>query len=112
MGFTNSVQPYCRFAIIAMQTMPMNSCIQRYDAGRVAILFNVPALASVDIGSSKQDCRHSRACPVRHRCDADVVVRTSVAGGDTRLTWPLAIVEVFYLWHKLLVMDHRMAIDR
>ena len=24
-GSTNSVQPYCRFAIIAMQTMPMTS---------------------------------------------------------------------------------------
>src|SRR5207249_9408498 len=49
MGFTNSVQPYCRFAIIAMQMMPRNSCIQRYDAGRVVILFNVPASASVSI---------------------------------------------------------------
>src|SRR4029077_8584556 len=34
-GFTNSVQPYWRFAIIAMQTMPMKSCSHRYDAGRV-----------------------------------------------------------------------------
>src|ERR1700693_1585676 len=25
----NSVQPYCRFAIIAMQTMPIASCSQR-----------------------------------------------------------------------------------
>src|SRR6185369_16377738 len=28
-GSTNSVQPYCRLAIIAMQTMPIASCIQR-----------------------------------------------------------------------------------
>src|SRR5438105_3363891 len=33
MGLTKSVQPYCRFAIIAMQTMPRNSCSQRF-AGR------------------------------------------------------------------------------
>src|SRR5438094_9824265 len=33
MGPTKSVQPYCRFAIIAMQTMPRNSCSQRF-AGR------------------------------------------------------------------------------
>jgi hypothetical protein len=32
----------------------MNSCIQRYDAGRVAIMFNVPELASVYIGSSNE----------------------------------------------------------
>ena len=29
MGSTNSVQPYCRFAIITMQTTPANSCSQR-----------------------------------------------------------------------------------
>jgi hypothetical protein len=29
MGFTNSVQPYCRFAIITMQMMPMMSWVQR-----------------------------------------------------------------------------------
>src|SRR5580765_464098 len=34
-GLTNSVHPYCRLAIITMQTMPRNNCIQRYDAGRV-----------------------------------------------------------------------------
>src|SRR6266852_708788 len=34
-GFTNSVQPYCRFAIIAMQTMPTASCTHRYAAGFV-----------------------------------------------------------------------------
>src|SRR5450755_4464206 len=28
-GSTNRVQPYCRFAIIAMQTMPIASCTQR-----------------------------------------------------------------------------------
>src|SRR6516164_8703995 len=28
-GSTNSVQPYCRFAIIAMQAMPIASCSQR-----------------------------------------------------------------------------------
>src|SRR5580698_7725554 len=29
MGSTNRVQPYCRLAIIAMQTMPIASCSQR-----------------------------------------------------------------------------------
>src|SRR6267143_470283 len=29
-GFTNSVQPYCRFAIMAMQMMPITSCTHRY----------------------------------------------------------------------------------
>src|SRR6478735_805004 len=28
-GSTKSVQPYCRFAIIAIQTMPIASCSQR-----------------------------------------------------------------------------------
>src|ERR1700733_3644468 len=28
-GSTNSVQPYCRLAIIAMQTIPIASCSQR-----------------------------------------------------------------------------------
>src|SRR5215831_4668695 len=28
-GLTNSVQPYCRLAIIAMQTMPIISCKRR-----------------------------------------------------------------------------------
>ena len=28
-GVTNSVQPYCRLAIITMQTMPIASCSQR-----------------------------------------------------------------------------------
>ena len=36
-GLTNKVQPYCRFAIMAMQTIPMTSCIQRYDAGLVVV---------------------------------------------------------------------------
>src|SRR3984885_1935361 len=35
-GSTNSVQPYCRFAIIAMQTMPIASCSQRKYVGSVA----------------------------------------------------------------------------
>src|SRR5580698_10581614 len=30
-GSTNSVQPYCRLAIIAMQTMPIASCNHRKD---------------------------------------------------------------------------------
>src|SRR5512140_3698658 len=30
MGFTNSVQPYCKFATIAMQTIPMNNCNHRF----------------------------------------------------------------------------------
>src|SRR5258708_19436155 len=34
-GFTNSVQPYCRFAIMAMQMMPTASCTHRYAAGFV-----------------------------------------------------------------------------
>src|SRR2546427_13045731 len=46
MGLTNRVQPYCRFAIIAMQTMPMTSCIHRYEAGFV-ILLSASAAASV-----------------------------------------------------------------
>src|SRR5438067_1557384 len=29
MGFTNNVQPYCRLAIIAMQTTPSVNCHQR-----------------------------------------------------------------------------------
>src|ERR1700733_10887610 len=37
-GSTNSVQPYCRFAIIAMQTTPIASCIQRkYGASAGAV---------------------------------------------------------------------------
>src|SRR5476651_2324016 len=32
-GTTNSVQPYCRLAIIAMQTTPMASCSQRVEFG-------------------------------------------------------------------------------
>src|SRR5438477_12733323 len=51
MGLTNRVQPYCRFAIIAMQTMPMTSCIHRYEAGLV-ILLSASAAASVCINSS------------------------------------------------------------
>src|SRR5438477_8023487 len=35
-GKTNSVQPYCRLAIITMQTMPNASCSQRNDEGRAA----------------------------------------------------------------------------
>src|SRR5262245_41160903 len=34
-GLTKSVQPYWRFAIIAMHTMPRKSCSQRYEAGRI-----------------------------------------------------------------------------
>ena len=64
-GLTNSVQPYCRFAIIAMQTMPMNSCIQRYDAGRVAILLNVPASASVVIFPPRDIAGVHAACRIR-----------------------------------------------
>src|ERR1700676_2474435 len=50
-GLTNRVQPYCRFAIIAMQTMPMTSCIHRYEAGLV-IALRPPASASLCINSS------------------------------------------------------------
>ena len=32
-GCTNSVQPYCRLAIITMQTMPMSNCSQRPAGG-------------------------------------------------------------------------------
>src|ERR1700731_4922295 len=35
-GKTNSVQPYCRLAIITMQTMPKASCSQRNNEGRAA----------------------------------------------------------------------------
>src|SRR6202035_3351240 len=41
-GSTNSVHPYCRLAIIAMQTMPIASCSQRKlldkGAAEVAVL--------------------------------------------------------------------------
>src|SRR5258707_8689369 len=50
-GLTNRVQPYCRFAIIAMQTMPMTSCIHRYEAGLVIVL-KPAACASLLINSS------------------------------------------------------------
>src|SRR6266853_3452424 len=50
-GLTNSVQPYCRFAIIAMQTMPMTNCIHRYEAGLVIVL-STAASASLRIDSS------------------------------------------------------------
>src|SRR5215831_15135502 len=32
-GLTNNVQPYCRLAIITMQTMPTNNCAKRIDGG-------------------------------------------------------------------------------
>src|SRR6202171_5556282 len=51
MGLTNRVQPYCRFAIIAMQTMPISNCIQRYEAGLVIVL-SPAASASLCIDSS------------------------------------------------------------
>src|ERR1700761_750205 len=35
-GLTNRVQPYCRLAIITMQTMPMTSCPQRVASEAVA----------------------------------------------------------------------------
>src|SRR5690349_16908534 len=35
-GFTNNVHPYCRFAIITMQTMPTNSWTNRTDTGGAA----------------------------------------------------------------------------
>ncbi len=35
-GRTNKVQPYCRLAIITMQTMPMISWSQRFAAGMAA----------------------------------------------------------------------------
>src|ERR1700694_740932 len=51
MGLTNRVQPYWRFAIIAMQTMPMTNCIHRYEAGLVIVL-SPAASASLCINSS------------------------------------------------------------
>src|SRR5947209_1876049 len=36
MGLTNSVQPYCRLAIITMQTMPKTSC-HHLDANEEAL---------------------------------------------------------------------------
>src|SRR5260221_7700442 len=43
-GSTNRVQPYCRLAIMAMQTMPMASCIQRkpLDVGSACAAAVVP----------------------------------------------------------------------
>src|SRR5882724_804675 len=43
-GSTNSVQPYCRFAIIAMQTMPMTSLSQLklLDFGAACVLASEP----------------------------------------------------------------------
>jgi hypothetical protein len=37
MGLTKRVQPYCRFAIIAMQTMPISNCPHRYASDRLAV---------------------------------------------------------------------------
>src|SRR4051812_48208659 len=31
MGFTKSVQPYCRLATSPMQAIPMTSCVQRFE---------------------------------------------------------------------------------
>src|SRR5215470_1040585 len=36
MGLTKSVHPYCRLAIITMQTMPKPSCAQRVPSDAVA----------------------------------------------------------------------------
>src|SRR5580692_38671 len=48
-GSTNSVQPYCRFATIAMQTMPIASIIQRkYDLSGAA---NTPRSAAISWSS-------------------------------------------------------------
>src|ERR1700694_4029621 len=86
MGLTNSVQPYCRFAIIAMQTMPITSCIHRYEAGLV-IGLSPAASASLRISSSISDSFGTHgvgplqqappAC--RRQCQPAFVVRTYLA---------------------------------
>src|SRR5215472_12113764 len=48
MGLTNSVQPYCRLAIITMQMMPKISCPQRVASDAVARVGTVVAVV-VDI---------------------------------------------------------------
>src|SRR5689334_1657073 len=43
MGFTKSVQPYCRLAIIDMQTMPRLSCHQRPSRSETALSAEIDA---------------------------------------------------------------------
>jgi hypothetical protein len=41
---TKSVHPYCRLAIITMQTMPTKSCTSRTDPGRasgLAVVYDI-----------------------------------------------------------------------
>src|SRR5437763_8396285 len=75
-GSTNSVQPYCRLAIIAMQTMPMASWNQRKPVRRGAavtapsvleIINNLPSACLVDINC--QDDLTSRYCAYRRKRD-------------------------------------------
>src|SRR5436309_1037868 len=40
-GPTNSVQPYCRLAIMTMQTMPISNCSQRLAGGLTAAVWYV-----------------------------------------------------------------------
>jgi hypothetical protein len=60
----------CRTSIPALATayfVPNKSCIQRYDAGRVVILFSVPASASVGIVPPKDIAGIHAACGIRKR---------------------------------------------
>src|SRR5205809_7235508 len=115
MGLTNRVQPYCRFAIIAMQTMPMTSCSHRYEAGLV-ILLSASAVASVCINSSffvplcsdvPGEPRSSAPLAAAGLAKPPFVVTTYRLvrlGRHTARRTPLVLVEVFYGWHKLLLI--------
>src|SRR5262245_5286522 len=63
-GPTNSVQPYCRLAIITMQTMPMTNCSQRPDGARPAAadaagaILSSPPFAVLSCDWRKYACGH------------------------------------------------------
>src|SRR5205814_1397564 len=82
-GKTNSVQPYCRLAIITMQTMPKASCSQRNDEGRPAA-----ARASVNMFSSFQALLAAMLFgrTPRHRWRMSVALHR-VPSPYQRLTW-------------------------
>src|SRR5262249_11642153 len=59
MGLTNSVQPYCRFAIITMQMMPKISCPQRVHSvacARSGVVVGAVTVPVVDIFSALLRC--------------------------------------------------------
>src|SRR5208282_4461484 len=66
-GPTNNVQPYCRLAIITMQTMPAMSCHQRWGATAPMLLSDIstPPWAGLWYPRTVIDCaeRLSRAFP-------------------------------------------------